>query len=138
MKKTNEQVLKFLGLQGGDKVRVEGYATYFVIVIEDGEICVEEISNYVDLWGFLNFTSMLIAGYDYEIITPKKKIGDMKCEETLCKNCPLRAIDCDITSSTLYEVLEKYLNSFNVPLKPYEKTFIDALKKELDKDVEIK
>ena len=52
----------------------------------------------------------------------------------LCSKCPLRAIYCDITSSrTLYESLEKYLNSFNSSLKPFEKTFIDALKVELDK-----
>jgi hypothetical protein len=83
---------------------------------------------------------LTVSTNEYEIVKPKKKIGEMKCREINCYECPLRVIDCNTTSSrTLYESLEKYLNnfnSFNSSLKPFEKTFIDAIKVELDKEVE--
>ena len=146
MKKTNEELLQFFGLKIGDKIKVDGYYCPFVIDEENGiqyfeefeEIGYKGYKGICTSWDIIDFIHKLI-GNEYEIIKPKKKIGEMKCDEMLCSKCPLRAVDCDITSSrTLYESLEKYLNSFNSSLKPFEKTFIDAIKVELDKDVEIK
>ena len=143
MKKTNNELLQFFGLKVGDKIKVEGFINPFVILEESGTQYFEEIGykGYKGIctsWDIIDFIHKLL-GNEYEIIPPKKKLGEMKCGEINCYECPLRAVDCDIDSSTLYEALEnykKYLNSFNSSLKPFEKTFIDALKAELDKDVE--
>ena len=136
MKKTNEELLQFYGLKVGDKVKVSGYYYTFVIVEENGKIFAKR-ENCLYSW---DYTSVLL-NCEYEIVKHKKKIGELTCDEMLCRKCPLRAVDCDITSSrTLYESLEKYiedLNSFDSSLKPFEKAFIDALKVELDKEVEV-
>jgi len=136
MKKTNEEILQFYGLKVGDKIKVDGYCYPFVIVEENGKI----FTKRENCLSSCDYTSVLL-NCDYEIITPKKKVGELICDEMLCKKCPLRAIVCDANSKTLYEALEnykKYLNGFDSHLKPFEKTFIDAIKAELDKDVEIK
>ncbi len=142
MKKTNEEILQFYGLKVGDKIKVDGYYYPFVIVEENGKIFAKRKINYLYSWDYYNVGTFndVLLNRDYEIITPKKKIGDMKCSEIKCSKCPLRAIDCDAKGKTLYEALEnykKYLNSFNGSLKPFEKALIGAIKVELDKDVEV-
>lgn len=138
MKKTNKELLQFFGLKVGDKIKVEGYYYPFVIVEENGKIFAKRKINYLYSWNYYDVGTLpdVLLNRDYEIIKPKK-IGELICDGMLCRKCPLRAIECDAKGKTLYEALEKYLNSFNVPLKPFEKAFIDALKVELDKDVEV-
>ena len=138
MKKTNEELLQFFGLKVGDKVKVSGYYYTFVIVEEDGEIFAKR-ENGLSSWNYYNTWTLtdVLLNCDYEIVKPKK-IGEMKCSEMACKDCPLRTIDCDINSRTLYDALEKYiedLNSFDSSLKPFERAFIDAIKVELDKEI---
>ena len=121
MKKTNKEILDFYGLEVGDRVKIDCYQKLFVITEEN-----------------IPLFMLTVSTNDYEIVK-HKKIGEINCNKMLCRNCPLRAIDCDITGNTLYDALEKYiedLNSFNSSLKPFEKAFIDALKAELDKGVE--
>ena len=145
MKKTDKELLEFFGLKVGDKVKIEGLINPFVILEESGIQYFEEIGykGYKGIctsWDIIDFIHKLI-GNEYEIIKHKKKIGEMKCDEMLCRKCPLRAIDCDAKGKTLYEALEnykKYLNSFNGSLKPFEKALIGVIKAELDKEVEIK
>ena len=141
MKKTSKELLEFFGLKVGDKIKVDGYHYPFVIFVRDGEIFAKrENGFYTDYYNTGTLTDVLL-NCEYKIITSKKKLGEMKCNEMLCRKCPLRAIDCDAKGKTLYEALEnykKYLNGFNGSLKPFEKAFIDAIKVELDKDVEIK
>ena len=132
MKKTNVELLEFFGLKIGDKVKIKGFTKSFVIVEENGKIFAKR-ENCLYSW---DYTSVLL-NCEYEIVKPKK-IGEMKCSEMACKDCPLRIIDCDINSRTLNEALEIYiedLNSFNSSLKPFEKALIDAIKVELDRDV---
>lgn len=145
MKKTSNELLQFFGLKIGDKIKVDGYYCPFVIDEENGiqyfeefeEIGYKGYKGICTSWDIIDFIHELI-GNEYEIIKPKKKIGDMKCEGMLCSKCPLRAIDCNATGKTLYEALEIYrkqLNDYNGSLEPFEKTFIDAIKAELNKDV---
>lgn len=139
-RKTNERLLQFLGLKVGDKIKVEGYYYPFVIV-EENDIIFAKRENCLSGWDFYDVGALtnILLTCDYEIIKLKKKLGDMKCDEMSCNECPLRAIDCDAKGKTLYEALEnykKYLNSFNGSLKPFEKTIIDAIKVELDKEVQ--
>ena len=145
MKKTNEEILQFYGLKVGDKIKVDGYYYPFVIVEESGIQYVKSNWTCGSRCNIIDFIHKLL-GNNYEIIKPKKKVGELICdEEIICAKCPLKAISCSYNNDTLYEQLEKYiedLNSFSSPLKPFEKAFIDALKVELkvelDKEVEIK
>ena len=136
MKKTNEEILDFFGLKVGDEIKVDSYYYPFIIVKENSKIFVINCSSHYEVVTLIR----ILLNNEYEIVKPKKKVGEMKCGEINCYECPLRAIDCNtISSRTLYESLEKYLNnfnSFNSSLKPFEKALIDALKKELEKEVE--
>ena len=138
MKKTSNELLEFFGLKVGDKIKVDGYDKPFVIFVKDGEIFAKR-ENGLSSWNYYNTWTLtdVLLNCEYEIVKPKK-IGEMKCSEMACKDCPLRTIDCDINSRTLNEALEKFiedLNSFNSSLKPFEKALIDAIKVELDRDV---
>ena len=131
-----KEILDFFGLKVGDKVRVDGYYYPFVIGEKNGKIFATSW-NYYDDYDIGKLTDVLL-NCEYEIIKHKKKIGEMKCSEMACKDCPLRTIDCDINSRTLNEALEIFiedLNSFNSSLKPFEKALIDVIKVELDRDV---
>ena len=141
MKKTDEDLLEFFGLKVGDKIKVEGFINPFVIFEDRGIQYVEEIGykGYKGIctsWDIIDFIHKLI-GNDYEIIKPKKKLGELKCSDVnRCRNCPLGLIHCwCVSNKTLYENLKIKTNA-TLPLKPFEKTFIDAIKAELDKDVE--
>jgi len=146
MKKTNEELLQFFGLKIGDKVKIKGFTKSFVIVEEYGKIFAKR-ENCLSSWDYYDIGKLadVLLICDYEVIKPKKKVGELICdEEMICINCPLKAISCSYNNDTLYEQLEKYiedLNSFSSPLKPFEKAFIDALKVELkvelDKEVEV-
>lgn len=146
MKKTNEELLQFFGLKVGDKVKVKGYYYPFVIDEENGKIFAKR-EKFLSSWDYYDIgklTNILLndegdTDFEYEVVKPKKKIGEMKCDEMLCRKCPLRAIDCDDEAKTLYEALEiyrKHLNNYNGSLEPFEKTIIDAIKVELDKEVQ--
>lgn len=140
MKKTNEELLEFFGLKVGDKVKVDGYYYPFVIVEENGKISAKR-ENSLSSWDYYDIgklTNVLLKN-EYDFVKPKKKIGDIKCDEISCRKCPLRAIDCTAKGKTLYEALEKYreyLNGFGGSLEPLEKTIIASIKAELDKEVE--
>ena len=139
MKKTNEELLQFFGLKVGDKIKVDGYDKPFVIFEKSGKIFAKR-ENCLSSWDYYDVRTLtdVLLNCDYEIVKPKKKLGEINCNKMLCRNCPLRAIDCDITGNTLYDALEKYiedLNSFDSSLKPFEKAFIDAIKVELDKEI---
>ena len=138
MKKTNVELLQFFGLKIGDKIKVDGYYYPFVIGEENGKIFAkrENSLSSCDYYDIGKLTDVLL-NCEYEIVKPKK-IGEMKCSEMACKDCPLRTIDCDINSRTLNEALEIFiedLNSFNSSLKPFEKALIDAIKVELDRNM---
>ena len=138
MKKTNEELLQFFGLKVGDKVKIEGSTSVYNIFKED-EVC-EENDKYkhIDYWSTASFGVYLISR-NYEIITPKKKVGELTCDEMSCKNCPIKVINCCLRSNdTFYKRLESYKKEVLSigDLKPYEQAFFDSIKTELDKEVE--
>ena len=140
MKKTNEELLKFFGLKIGDKVKIKGFTKPFVIIEESGKIFVRR-EYCLHSWDYYDVGTLtdILLNCDYEIIKPKKKLGELICdEEMICIKCPLKTINCSYNNDTLYEQLEDYKKSILSfgDLKPHEKTFIDALKPALDKDVE--
>ena len=133
MKKTNEEILQFYGLKVGDKIKVDGYYYPFVIVEENGKIFAKRKINYLYSWDYYDIgklTNVLLKN-EYEVVKPKKKLGDMKCGEMSCNECPFISFDCSnvlksIPKATLYEVLEGFMTIYN----------FEKIREELDKDVE--
>lgn len=93
MKKSNKEVLDFLGLKVGDRVKILNcdFCDYFVIKKgKDGFEYAESVHSYrpCNTWYLQTLASILLE-YEYEIVKPKKKLGDMKCEDFVrCKGCP--------------------------------------------------
>ena len=132
MKKTNVELLEFFGLKVGDKVRVEDDKSVYNILKED-EVC-EEYDKYkhINCWSTTSFGSYLI-NRNYEVIKPKKKLGEMKCIEINCYECPFHTICEDgVLGKTLSEIFETHEKRM---LELREK--LNAIKAELDKEGEV-
>ena len=119
MKFTSKQLAGTLGVKIGDKIKVSDmvYEVTRDYVLKDDE-------NYY--WGLF-----LLIDEEYEIVKPKKKVGDTICREICCYNCPLKMLDCpDNNNRTLFEKLEMVHEEYN------DKEIYDILKARLDKEVE--
>ena len=132
MKKTNEELLQFFGLKVGDNIKVDGYSYPFVIFVKDGEIFAKRENGFS--WDYYNTGTLtdVLLNCDYEIITPKKKLGEMKCIEINCYECPFSTICEDGASSeTLSEIFETHEKRM---LELREK--LNAIRTKLDKEAE--
>lgn len=142
MKKSNKEILDSLGLKVGDRVKILNcdFCDYFVIKKgKDGFEYAESVHSYrpCNTWYLQTLASILLE-YEYEIVKPKKKLGDMKCGEMSCNECPFISFDCsewrlnstnvvkNIPKATLYEVLEGFMTIYN----------FEKIREELDKEVE--
>ena len=73
---------------------------------------------------------------DFEILPRPKRVGELKCGELECQECPLRTIRCDkddidIKDCSLYYILESVLVGAE-----FDQEIYDLLKARLDKEVE--
>ena len=131
MKFTSEDLMKAMGLQVGDKIRIND-GNIFKVISEDTIRSIE--SEYCTCLCY-------IIDHDFEILPKPKRVGDLKCWEiggTI--NCPLRFIcDCSVSNNsistkdnlTLYQILKlKSDNSYQ------DQEIHDLLKTRLDKEVE--
>lgn len=126
MKFTSEDLMNAMGLAVGDRVKV-GYFIYKV-VIKDEEINERNIALEREDGSFLYIKQLL--DQNYEILPRPKRVGDLKCGECNCKDCPLQYI-CPMTYTADYKLFE-VLKECNV----YDKEIYDLLKARLDKVVE--
>lgn len=77
----------------------------------------------------------LFIDEEFEIIQPKKKIGDLICKDVDCDTCPLRVLHCDAAySDTLYKILERHFAEMGIK----DKEIYNILKERLDKEVIVK
>ncbi len=100
---------------------------YSTILISKHSIILE-LSCYIE---DLEQNYNVLLKNEYEVVKPKKKLGDMKCGEMSCNECPFISFDCSnvlksIPKATLYEVLEGFMTIYN----------FEKIREELDKDVE--
>ena len=132
MKFTSEDLMKAMGLQVGDKIKVydriyefkKTYNGYFFDVVD------KEIHK-----PNLRCTLTELLDQEYEILPRPKRVGQLTCRENKdCRTCPLWWI-CFIKideknemQTSLYEMLE----SFAVK----DQEIYDLLKARLDKEVE--
>jgi hypothetical protein len=109
MKFTSEDLMKAMGLQVGDYVRIktkelEKYT--FLVDDEDGLMLVYEDYEYPI--GYL-------LDHDYEILPRPKRVGDLKCEDLDCTYCPMKCLNCLDSidkPETIYGRLERWFEHY--------------------------
>ena len=134
MKFTSDDLMKAMGLQVGDRVKTK----YNIYTISD----TAGVCNLEDETGE-QYSIIRILNTDYEILPRAKRIGDLKCCEVYCKQCPLMNI-CpysviedkeDTGNQTLYEILEAH-KRYDIDENVFDQEIYDLLKARLDKEVE--
>lgn len=126
MKFTSEDLMKAMGLSVGDRVKftdVDWDNHIYEIIIQNSEYLVKPDMSPL-------FPIIKLLNRDFEILPRPKRVGDLKCEECNCKDCPLQYI-CPMTYTANYKLFE-VLEECNV----YDKEIYDLLKARLDKEVE--
>ena len=119
MKFTNKDLAKAMGLKVGDRIKVSD-----MVFEVNGDYLLIDEKNYTH-------SLLILIGKDFEIVHPKKKLGEKLCKEMVCDNCPLCKITCMYRYyKTLYEVLDNWYERFQ------DKELYDILKARLDKEVE--
>ena len=112
MKKTTKEFLEFLGLKVGDRFKIKDEPNReYEIVFETGN-GFSLIRRELNLLGtVVIYTSWeYLLDKEYEIVKKPTKLGDLKCGEKECQECPLRMLDClldKIGKVTLYEMLDE-------------------------------
>ena len=92
-----------------------------------------KITEYYELRDQEDFYIRLteIINQDYEILSPKKKVGDLICKDVDCTKCPLRSGYCNgSVTDRLYDRLEQTFADIE------DKEIHNILKARLDKEVE--
>lgn len=125
MRFTNNDLVKAMGLEIGDRVRVK---------CADGSSSIYKLNpDYSLSFNRVHIHLVDIIELDYEILPKKKaskKVGDLLCSNSDCVNCPLRVINCKgFGNNTLYEKLKKSVEGSDNEL-------YDILKARLDKEIE--
>ena len=130
MKYTSEMLMKAMGLNVGDTIKLNGKTHTFTAKKDGALICKNVLKQLID--------------QEFEVIPKPKRVGDLKCNNECFRNngqCPIRAIcsHCNLMRSdkTLYEFLEfykdkkdKYANEVE-----FDQEIYDLLKARLDKEV---
>ena len=121
MKFTYEDLAKAMGLKVGDRIKC---ADNIYVLNNDYTIRNEEEYDVYVLY---------LIDKDFEILPPKKKIGELKCDGFRCEKCPLRVLNHSVRHSDrekLYDILENFNELF------HDQEIYDIIKKRLDKEVE--
>lgn len=134
MKLTSEDFMQWLGLQVGDRVKLND--DIWTVIYDANEIH----TVYLQIKdGELYYTRWLFELIDknFEIIPKIKRVGDLKCcDEIKCEQCPLRGI-CTTAMSFLSMKLYDTLDRYGVHKGTYfDQEIYDLLKARLDKEVE--
>lgn len=122
MKFTMEDLAKSMGLKIGDIIKLENC----IYTIERDYYIYNEQTQ-------ITFPLLSIINEEFEILTPKNKVGELKCYDLQsCKKCPLKSLYCPICKSddNLYNVLEEWFKKYE------DKEIYDIMKKRLEEEVD--
>lgn len=122
MKFTYEDLAKAMGLKVGDRIK----HNEIKYKIDDSYWLRCEITK-------RNISIIFLINEEFEILPPKKKVGELKCDDFQCEKCPLRSLNRSVKSSVqeeLYDILEKFNEKY------HDQEIYDIIKKRLDKEVE--
>ena len=130
MKFTSEDLMKAMGLQVGDRVRVKvvpytNEVYTLIIDKEEGLMLRNESTKELCLLEFL-------VNLEYEILPRPKRVGDLKCDNN-CDDCPLRSVcswESDLYGITLYNVL-----NIELSVTCTDEEIYNIVKARLDKEV---
>lgn len=125
MTENARKIFKGLGVEPNEEFKIKEYGNIKYSINED------LILTSFDCVTSPNIFRMLLLNPEKIIKLPKKKhVGDLKCEDTECKYCPLYGIHCFPTNDNLYNILEKWLEVYK------DKEIYNIIKARLDKEVE--
>lgn len=134
MKFTSEDLMKAMGLQVGDKIKVfkDNTDTYKAGVYQL-EVCVPNWYVLVHIEDEdYRFKLKWLVDLEYEILPKPKRVGELKCGGDYCNKCPLNFVCKNtkkrVVGETLYEILEYFYID--------DQEIYDLLKARLDKEVE--
>lgn len=135
MKFTSEDLMKAMGLQVGDRIKVtfkdDTIEEYEIIKYDNGNIILHD-----DFHGYDDHVGYLLDN-EIEILPRPKRVGDMMCGELFCKHCPLKMLaGCEEMQgdNTLYECLEECKTIF-IDSEIYDDEIYNIIKARLDKEV---
>lgn len=125
MKFTSEDLMKAMGLQVGDRIKIND--SIYTVELNDYD---EPI--YMDEYSKIKFPITDLVNRNYEILPRPKRVGDTLCNGK-CAECPLRTTRCEYKqdgNETLYDILDCMFDGIE------DEEIYDLLKARLDKVVE--
>jgi hypothetical protein len=136
MKFTSEDLMKAMGLQVGNRVKV--FNDILEVQIKDNEAMLVPITDtFTESVGVKNVKFIAIGflvDKEYKILPRQKRVGELKCEDfNDCNKCPLQFVcnlyDCPFSEdNSLYNILIK--------MDVFDQEIYDLIKARLDKEVE--
>lgn len=122
MKFTSKQLAEAMGLKVGDRIDIKDLNDkHHICKLKADYELYDNNGDFVDL--------KYIVNHDIEILPPKKKVGDLICEEVACESCPLSDCCCAGSSESLFNNMEAWYEEH------HDKEIYDILKARLDKEV---
>ena len=106
MKFTSEDLMKAMGLQVGDRIKIND--SIYTVELNDYD---EPI--YMDEYSKIKFPITDLVNRNYEILPKPKCVGDLKCDDFECTDCPLQYLCClndwgFQTNDNLFNILELF------------------------------
>ena len=141
MKFTSEDLMKAMGLSVGDRIKIT--MQFYGGLVKTGIYEVDKYTRVIclpnqdkkDLIEFAGckIETLINEAVDYEILPKPKRVGDLKCDEFECNDCPIRIICCACRiEENLYAELESYKKEYD---DKFDQEIYDLLKARLDKEV---
>lgn len=137
MKFTSEDLMKAMGLQVGDRIKVtfkdDTIEEYEIIKYDNGNIILHD-----DFHGYDDHVGYLLDN-EIEILPKPKRVGDLKCDDiphSDCTICPIKILCLDYgdnNNQSFYEILKDYKSKAG---EHFDQEIHDLLKARLDKEVE--
>ena len=140
MKFTSEDLMKAMGLQVGDRIKVKFdiCSPYYQDTVDCICEIIKNIKGSIMVINSNNQTMFIhnLVDMDYEILPRPKRVGDLKCDDFEdCINCPLRLSECCYQEEyTLYETLAE-IKEISTNTNRFDQEIYDLLKARLDKEV---
>lgn len=134
MKFTSENLIKAMGLNVGDRVKIaDDIYKLYLTDLGNYYLNCTKYDEKMEMYSTKDIELIDLLDKDIEILPRPKRVGDLKCDDFECTNCPLKYICCLCdwgfkTNNNLFNILEL----FNC----YDQEIYDLLKARLDKVVE--
>ena len=135
MKFTSEDLMKAMGLQVGDRVKVKSLLT----IGEDEIYTIDNTGGFCLLDKDGEHQNILkLMERDYELLPRPKRVGDLKCDDiphSDCTTCPIKILCLDYgdtNNQSFYEILKDYKSKSG---EHFDQEIHDLLKARLDKEV---